>query len=822
MALTATQVHQFYVGYYGRPADTAGLTYWQAQTEAAALTGFSTGAEFTSQYAGLTTTAQVTKVYANLLGRTPDAGGLAYWSGELTAGRETIGSLLLTVIKSALGKDVTTIADRVQYSTNFAAALDTLAEINAYNGAAANALARTAMGAIVATTVDDHASLTTADAAINATIVTIVTTGVTGSTFVLTSSSTPDIFTGTAGNDTITGAAGTFASTDVIVDSSTSDADILNLSMNSYTSTPATITNIETINATSVFASVGFDAASTTGVKTLNLVSSIAGSTATAAGVTLTKVANVVAGAFVGNLNVNTVAAMTTGTGGNVTIDPGTATAIAIGHTGSTGSDTFTTKMATGTTTTLSAGSGGTDTFTLNLTGGAETLTIANAVAGTADINVMNINSNTAANTVTLSSATHELAGSSTGDVINIGGTQALTIIGNGDVFSGTSATNGEAMTKAAGAGTVTLVSNTVLGAASFFNRAAVDVLSLTTAATGNNITINEATTLKMGFANASRTYDVGTNSTTGVLTAGSGTLKIDLAGSSAANAIQTSITTGLGVGTTIFTNNTIDSSVTTLDTSTTAATVDTVVVSGTKNMTVGTWTATAGEVMTASGLSGNLVATIGVNAATVIGGSGNDTITGGAAADSINGGSGNDVLNGGALADTVTGGLGNDRIVVASSVTIDTVTDFSISGTNGVDQIAFSIADILVLSAPKDGGAVAIAAGTTVKSVLVSAAKTLVADENVIVLSGTFANAAAMEVAIESGGTRQLTSTALTAGDDLIIVWSDGTNSHVGGYNDAVGATTLGATGTYTEIVTLAGITSVDAIASANFLFIA
>lgn len=125
MALTAQQVQQFYIGYYGRPADPVGLTFWQTQTEAQALAGFASSAEFTNQFTGLSTSQQVTKVYGNLLGRAPDTAGLLYWSGEITAGRETIGSLVLSMIKNALGKDVTTIEDRVTYSTAFTAALDT-------------------------------------------------------------------------------------------------------------------------------------------------------------------------------------------------------------------------------------------------------------------------------------------------------------------------------------------------------------------------------------------------------------------------------------------------------------------------------------------------------------------------------------------------------------------------------------------------------------------------------------------------------------------------------------------------------------------------
>lgn len=177
MALTADQVQKFYIGYYARPADPIGLAYWQTQDEAAALKGFSESAEFTNQFQGLSASQQVTKVYNNLLGRAPDTDGLKYWAGELTSGRETIGTLVLSMTKNALGKDVTTIEDRVTYSNSFTTALDTVEEINAYAGATATQTARDALLKVVATAVGDHTALTAETAKIDATIATIVSGG---------------------------------------------------------------------------------------------------------------------------------------------------------------------------------------------------------------------------------------------------------------------------------------------------------------------------------------------------------------------------------------------------------------------------------------------------------------------------------------------------------------------------------------------------------------------------------------------------------------------------------------------------------------------
>ena len=479
----------------------------------------------------------------------------------------------------------------------------------------------------------------------------------------------------------------------------------------------------------------------------------------------------------------------------------------------------------------LRGGSGGVDTFTVTLPGGALTLDLTNNTAGTGDIDVLNlVSSGSAANTVTINQAAHSLIDSAdTTDKIVVSGTQNITFVGDGDTLANISGTGSRtttlALEKAAGyTGTVAWTSNAALTGAAFFNRATgLDTLNLTVA-TGQNITVNENTKVGLSVANGTQTYNVD-NATTTQMTAGAGTLKLDMTGSSAANAIQTSITTGAQVGTVVITNSTIDSTITTLDTSTTATTTDTVVLSGSKALTIGTWTATASEVMTGAGVTGNLNVTIGANAATVIGGSGSDTLTGGAAADSINGGAGDDVLSGGAgagIVDTITGGTGSDRFVLTGTG-VDRIADFSMSGTNGTDVLAFSVGGLGQFSALKDGNSAAVAAGATARVKLVSAATTLAAGDNVIVLSGTYADSATMEVAIESGGSRALTlGAAPTANDDLLVVWSDGTNSYVGAYNLATTATTPTAAGAYTGIATLAGVTSVDAIASANFLFIA
>lgn len=89
MAITSAQVQQLYVGLLGRAADQAGLNYWLGELNAtpAKLTLENLRAnivneqpEYKAIFGSLSRTDTVTKIYANLFGRAPDAAGLTYWT----------------------------------------------------------------------------------------------------------------------------------------------------------------------------------------------------------------------------------------------------------------------------------------------------------------------------------------------------------------------------------------------------------------------------------------------------------------------------------------------------------------------------------------------------------------------------------------------------------------------------------------------------------------------------------------------------------------------------------------------------------------------
>lgn len=215
----------------------------------------------------------------------------------------------------------------------------------------------------------------------------------------------------------------------------------------------------------------------------------------------------------------------------------------------------------------------------------------------------------------------------------------------------------------------------------------------------------------------------------------------------------------------------------------------------------------------------------IGVN---IIGSSLSDTIVTGALATFITGGLG---------ADTITLGTSNaarDSIALTSGLTTDTVNKFvSTTGATN-DTVLLDISDLQTASAVVSGatlkladvfGSTQIAASNGVLQ-SVTAAATLTDNSTVLYVSGTYATTAALVDALGSGGSstaRALTTgtTGVTANDTAAIIWSDGTDAHVGlvRFVNAVAAST-GVADTDLAVYDLAklvGVTASDLAVGAN-----
>ncbi|MDD5175804.1 MAG: DUF4214 domain-containing protein [Sterolibacterium sp.] len=174
---TVTEVQRAYLSYFGRPADPSGLAFYtnaaNNQTVASMKAAFAASPEYAAMYSGMNDLQRVERVYENVLGRTADSGGLIFWAGELSAGRQTVSTLVDVMLNSAAGTDLDTIANRLVYANDFTNSITTTAQILGYSGTAAADAARGATSAVVATA----ASLTAAEAALATTVASVVTAG---------------------------------------------------------------------------------------------------------------------------------------------------------------------------------------------------------------------------------------------------------------------------------------------------------------------------------------------------------------------------------------------------------------------------------------------------------------------------------------------------------------------------------------------------------------------------------------------------------------------------------------------------------------------
>ena len=97
---TIAPIVRLYFAYFLRIPDYGGLMYWIDQfsngQSLGAISDFFAGSEeFQQRYGTLSNEAFVELIYHNILGRSPDSGGYAYWVGELNSGRQTRGQVMV-------------------------------------------------------------------------------------------------------------------------------------------------------------------------------------------------------------------------------------------------------------------------------------------------------------------------------------------------------------------------------------------------------------------------------------------------------------------------------------------------------------------------------------------------------------------------------------------------------------------------------------------------------------------------------------------------------------------------------------------------------
>lgn len=140
-------IQGIYVALFGRPADPGGLAYWTEVTKNGAdlsemLRVLPATEEYTSRFEGQTPDQVITSIYLALFNREPDPEGLAFFKEQLASGAQNMATIAVNILQGAQGDDKADIEAKVEAAELFTASLDTEAEIEAYKGADAAALAK--------------------------------------------------------------------------------------------------------------------------------------------------------------------------------------------------------------------------------------------------------------------------------------------------------------------------------------------------------------------------------------------------------------------------------------------------------------------------------------------------------------------------------------------------------------------------------------------------------------------------------------------------------------------------------------------------------
>jgi hypothetical protein len=252
-------VQRLYVAYFNRPADGAGLAYWEGVVTAAGgntsavSAAFAGSDEYKRAYAGLNEAQTVQRVYQNLFGHDPDLAGLQYWKDALVHKQITVDNMVTQIAGGAQGTDKIAFDSKAAAAAAFTGALKTVALVLSYSGDIANMI-----GKIFVASVVDNASLGAAIApdslqkvldSLGDNVVTALPANLTAGADRLSGTAGSDMFNAYA-FDTTTGAAvSTMSDTDFIDGGPGKDA--LNIEISSgHNKEFGIIINVETINIT--------------------------------------------------------------------------------------------------------------------------------------------------------------------------------------------------------------------------------------------------------------------------------------------------------------------------------------------------------------------------------------------------------------------------------------------------------------------------------------------------------------------------------------------------------------------------------------------
>jgi trimeric autotransporter adhesin len=140
MGIYSEAIQRLYVAYFNRPADPAGLDYWEKAVAAAngsttaVSSAFASSSEYQTAYANLDYEHVVNQVYVNLFGHGADAAGLDFWVKALSGKAMTVSDAVTQIAGGAQGGDQVAFQSKTKAAAAFSGALDTVQEALSYSG----------------------------------------------------------------------------------------------------------------------------------------------------------------------------------------------------------------------------------------------------------------------------------------------------------------------------------------------------------------------------------------------------------------------------------------------------------------------------------------------------------------------------------------------------------------------------------------------------------------------------------------------------------------------------------------------------------------
>lgn len=131
-------IQGIYVALFGRPADPAGLAYFNSITnngqDLTAIDSLAGEPEYLDRFTGMTNEQIVNSIYQALFERDGEPAGIAFFVEELEAGRLNINNIAIAILDGAQGDDLAMANAKIEAADLFTASLDTQVEIDAYEG----------------------------------------------------------------------------------------------------------------------------------------------------------------------------------------------------------------------------------------------------------------------------------------------------------------------------------------------------------------------------------------------------------------------------------------------------------------------------------------------------------------------------------------------------------------------------------------------------------------------------------------------------------------------------------------------------------------